>query len=57
MELNKATIGSYRKFEEAARKAMYWKLADVFFIAWAVLVLSLIPFALGVKFAEFIAGI
>ena len=57
MDLNKETIGSYRTFEKAVRKAAYWKLADVLFIAWAVLALSLIPFALGVRFAEIVAGL
>ena len=52
MELNKTTIGPWRTFDKDARKATYWKWYDVAFIAWAVLVLMLVPFAFGAVFGE-----
>jgi hypothetical protein len=50
VELNSKTIGSYRTFQAATRKAMYWKLADALLIVWGCAALAALPFAAGAVF-------
>lgn len=47
MQLNAGTIGSYRTFNGAIRKASYWKLVDAFLAVWALMLLFGATFAFG----------